>query len=115
MKKIEAYIKQHKLTEVTMGLQKINGLRGMSVSDVRGFGWRSDKDAARLMSDDLLDFAPYVRIEIYCYDDLVDTLVSVIDKSAQTGLRGDGKIYVSDVETAYKIGKGVINNHKKGE
>jgi len=108
MKEITAYIKPHKLTEVTLVLQKVKGLRGVSVVEVKGFGRRSEKDAPHPVTDDLMDFAPYVKIELFCRNDLVDEIVSRIDKAAYTGLRGDGKIYISDVEKAIKIGKGRI-------
>lgn len=108
MKQIQAYIKPHKLNEVAMALQKLEGLRGMSVIDVRGFGRRAEKDASCLAVDELNDFAKYVKIEIFCSDELVDEIVSVIDRSARTGLRGDGKIYVTEVVKAVKIGKGGI-------
>jgi nitrogen regulatory protein PII len=116
MKKIEAYIKPHKLSDVTMALQKVEGLRGMSVLSARGFGCREGSDKQCLKIDDLMDFSDHTKIEIFCNDDLVDMLFSVIDRTAKTGLRGDGKIYVSDVEKAFKIGKGAIDSHqKKGE
>ncbi len=107
MKKIEAYIKSHKLSDVTMAVQKVEGLRGMSVLFARGFGHR---DAAQKHQkfDDLMDFSEHTKIEISCNDDLVEELVNAIDKNAATGLRGDGKIYVSDVISALKIGKGKI-------
>jgi nitrogen regulatory protein PII len=108
MKKIEAYIKPHKLDNVTMAIQKLEGLRGMSVVDVRGFGRGEERTAPHPRTDDLMDFAHYVRIEIFCKDELVEELVSVIDRTAYTGLRGDGKIYVLDVEKAFKIGRGAI-------
>ncbi len=113
MKKIEAYIKQHKLSDVTRALQKIKGLGGMSVLFARGFGRRVDTDAQCLSVDDLMDFSEHTKLEIFCDDDLVDSLVALIDKTAQTGLRGDGKIYVSDVVRAYKIGKGSMHNPAK--
>jgi len=105
MKQIIAYIKPHRLSAVTLALQKIRDLRGMSVTEVKGFGRRDEKDIPCSV-DELMDFAPYVKIEIFCKDDLADELVTVIDREARTGLRGDGKIYVIDVNKAYKIGKG---------
>jgi nitrogen regulatory protein PII len=108
MKEIRAYIKPHKLNDVTSALQKVQRLRGMSVVEVKGFGRRGEKDARHPIVDDLMDFARYSKIEIFCYDDLVEELVAVIEKNAYTGLRGDGKIYVSDVERAFKIGRGEI-------
>ena len=108
MKQIKAYVKPHKLNDVTQALQKVERLRGMSVMDVRGFGRRSVNDSRHPVVDDLMDFARYTKIEIFCDDELVDELVSLIDRNACTGLRGDGKIYVSDVDIAFKIGKGKI-------
>ena len=105
MKEVKAYIKPHKLSAVTLALQKIEGLPGMSIVEVKGFG-RRDRKTPHHLIDDLMDFAPYVKIEIYCRDDLVDKIISVIEKTAYTGLRGDGKIYVSSVETAIRIGTG---------
>ncbi|MDA8239197.1 MAG: P-II family nitrogen regulator [Nitrospiraceae bacterium] len=107
MKKIEAYIKSHKLSEVTMALQHVEGLRGMSVLFARGFGHR-DAAEKHPKLDDLMDFSEHAKIEIFCNDDLVEELVDVIGKNAVTGLRGDGKIYVMDVIGAVKIGKGRI-------
>ena len=108
MKQIKAYIKSHKLDNVTRALQKVKRLRGMSVVEVKGFG-RKHKDDLHHPVDDLKNFARYSKIEIFCPEDLVEDLVSIIDNNACTGLRGDGKIYVSYVERAYKIGKGRID------
>lgn len=107
MKQIIAYIKPHKLPEVTLALQRLQRLRGMSVTEIKGFGRREEQDIPCSV-DDLMDFAPYVKIEIFCQDDLVDEVVALIDKNSYTGLRGDGKIYVTDVVKAVKIGKGGI-------
>ena len=108
MKEIKAYVKPHKLNDVTQALKKVAGLRGMSVMDVRGVGRRGVDDSCYPVIDDLMDFARYTRIEIFCDDGLAKELVALIDKNACTGLRGDGKIYVSDVDVAFKIGKGKI-------
>ena len=103
MKEIKAYIKHHKLTEVTLALQKVERLTGMTVVEVRGFGRGRAKDEPDRIVDDLVSYVPLVKIEIVCQDDLADELVSIIEKTAQTGLRGDGKIYVCDVEAAVRI------------
>ncbi len=97
MKEVKAYIKPHKLAQLTLALQKISGLAGMSVIDARGFG-RS--------KDNIGDFIPHVKVEIICNDDLVDEVVSTIEKAAHTGLKGDGIIYVTDVERAVRIETG---------
>jgi nitrogen regulatory protein PII len=107
MKKIEAYIKPHKLSAVVMALQKVNGFGGMSVVEVKGFGRREPISAPRTRIDDLIDFSPYVRIEIFCSDEASEEIVAAIVHSAHTGLRGDGKIYVSTVESAVRIINGV--------
>jgi nitrogen regulatory protein PII len=108
MKSITAYIKPLKLDAVTSALQKIPALRGMSIAEVKGFGRQEKDDSPCPATDNLLDLARYVRIEIFCNDDIVQEIVSTIDRTARTGLRGDGKIYVADVVSAYKIGNGTI-------
>ncbi len=106
MKEIKAYIKPHKLTEVTLALHRVEGLSGMSVVDVKGFGrTRTGKESHKAVYE-IADFVPHVKIEIVCRDEMVDEIVSVIEKAAHTGLRGDGKIFVSDVETAVRIETG---------
>jgi len=106
LKEIKAFFKPHKLSSVARELQKVEGLTGMSVTDVRGFGRGKAKDAPQRIVDDLVDYIPYVKIELSCRDDLVEQIVSAIEKAARTGLRGDGKIYVSNVETAIRISTG---------
>ena len=106
MKEIKAYFKPHKLSSVARELQKVEGLTGLSVVDVRGFGRGKAKDAPQRIVDDLVDYIPYVKIELSCRDDLVEQIVLAIEKAARTGLRGDGKIYVSNVETAIRISTG---------
>jgi nitrogen regulatory protein PII len=106
VKEIKAYIKRHKLGQVTFALQRVERLRGMSVSEVKGWGRREETDPCCPGIDDLMDSYPYAKIEIVCEDDLANELISVIDKTARTGLRGDGKIYISNVERAVKIGRG---------
>lgn len=109
MKEIKAYIKRHKLTQVTLALQKVERLTGMTVVAVRGFGRGRTKDEPQRIFDHFLSYIPFVKIEIVCHDDLVEELVSVIEENARTGLRGDGKIYVSNIEEAFKIGEGKIS------
>lgn len=105
MKEVKAYIKPHKLTAVTLALHKIKGLSGMSVVDVRGLGRSSDKNGQN-NQDDALDHVPHVKMEICCSDNQVEEIISVIQKTAHTGLHGDGKIYVSDITTAVRISTG---------
>lgn len=106
MKKIKAYVKSHRLSEVTLALQKVESLAGMSVTEVKGFGRRCDSDDHQHTDNDPGDFVSISKIEIFCLDDLVDTLVETIEKAAHTGLCGDGKIYVVPVEQAVRISTG---------
>ena len=106
MKEIKAYIKPHKLSKVTMALHKVEGLTGMSVVDVRGFGRGKAKNAPDRIVEDLVDYVPHVKIEIVCKDDMVEEIVSVIKGAAHTGLKGDGKIYISTIDDAIRIQTG---------
>jgi nitrogen regulatory protein PII len=102
MKEIKAYIKKHKLDGVIRALRRIDGLSGMSVIDSRGYGlgWSDDG------GDALTESRPGVKLEIVCQNDLVDQVVTTIEKAAHTGLKGDGKIYVSGIEQAVRISTG---------
>lgn len=107
MKEIKAYIKPHKLSVVTLALHHVEGLTGMSISEVSGFGRGREKDAPHTIQEDLVDFISHIKIEIVCHDELVDQVVETIRRAAHTGLRGDGKIYVlSHVEEAVRISTG---------
>ncbi len=106
MKHIIAYIKPHKLSSVTLALHKIAGLTGMTVLDVRGFGRTRAKDAPHRIVEDLIDYVPHVKIEIFCLDALVEDIVTTIQTKAHTGLPGDGKIYITDCQDAIRISSG---------
>jgi len=106
MKEVRAYIKPHKLVEVLLALHKVEGLTGLSISEIKGLGRGGIKDSQEHLTDDLVNYIPHVRIEIVCHDELVEEIVSRIQDSAHTGLRGDGKIYVSAMETAVRISTG---------
>ena len=103
MKEIKAYIKPHKLSKVTLALHKVEGLTGMSVVDVRGFGRGKAKDAPHRIVEDLVDYIPHVKIEIVCLDEKVEEIIKIIQEEAHTGLRGDGKIYISSIDDAVRI------------
>jgi len=106
MKEIKAYIKPHMLSKVTRALQKVEGLTGMSVINIQGFGRGRAKGAPRGTDEDLLDYSLRMKIEIFCKDDYVDEIVFLIEKTAHTGLRGDGRIFVTPVEMAVRISTG---------
>jgi nitrogen regulatory protein PII len=106
MKRVTAYIKPHKLSDVTRALHRIDGLTGMSAADVRGFGRGRAKDVPHTITEDLVDYVPHVRLEAVCRDEIVEEVVETIRREAHTGLRGDGKIYVAPVEDAIRISTG---------
>ncbi len=106
MKEIKAYIKPHKLTDVALALHEVEGLTGMTVVDVRGFGKGKAKNKPEVIMDDLVGYLRYIKIEIVCRADLAERIVSTIERSAHTGLKGDGKIYISNVATAVRISTG---------
>ena len=106
MKEIKAYIKPHKLSSVTIALQEIKGLSGISISEVKGFGRGRAKTAPDRITEDFLNYVPRIKIEVVCRDELVEEVVSTIERNAHTGIRGDGKIFVSNVEAAVRISTG---------
>lgn len=111
MKGIKAYIKLHRLYDVALSLHKIDGLTGMSVTKVLGFGRGRAKDDEDRVTEEGVDMVPHLKIEIVCTDELVEEIVSAIERSAHTGLRGDGKIYVSEVTDAVRISTGERGKH----
>ncbi|MDA3786157.1 MAG: P-II family nitrogen regulator [Deltaproteobacteria bacterium] len=102
MKEVKAYIKRHKLDDVSRALHRVEGVTGMSVSDCRGYGigW------AKTGAPEQIDYHPGVRVEVICRDDLVEQVVAAVEKFAHTGLKGDGKIYVTAIEEAVRISTG---------
>lgn len=110
MKMVIAYIKPHKLSEVVLALQEVEGLTGATFSEVRGFGRGRASNAPDRVREEAGDFVPRVRVEVACADDLVDLVVGAIEQSAHTGLRGDGKILVYTLEKAVRISTGERDN-----
>ncbi len=78
MKAIHAYIKRHKLGAVTLALQKIEALSGVTVIDVRGFGRGRARNEPHRIVEDLVDYRPGLKLEIVCDDALVETVIGVI-------------------------------------
>lgn len=105
MKEIKAYVKAHKLDAVTLALHRIEGLTGMSVNEVRGFG-RSRERRQQSLAEQVSEFVRHVKIEVVCRDEVADAVIEAIRQGARTGLRGDGKIYISDVLDAVRIETG---------
>jgi nitrogen regulatory protein P-II 1 len=105
MKRIEAIIKSFKLDEVKDRLYQV-GARGMTVSEVRGFGRTGGKREVYRGSSYTVDFVPKVRIQIVVDDEMVHSIVDAILASARTGEIGDGKIFISPVADVIRIRTG---------
>lgn len=106
MKKIEAFVKRHRLDEVARALHHVEGLTGLTVTDARGFG-RGDAASELHPTPEMIHgFTEIVRIESFCDDKVAEEAVGAIEKAAHTGLRGDGKIYVLAVEQAVRVSTG---------
>ena len=105
MKKIEAYIKPFKLDDVKAALMEL-GVRGMSVSEIRGFGRQKGHTELYRGSEYKVDFLPKTKVEIVVADEMVEEAIEVIQKVARTGQVGDGKIFVLPVEDAVRIRTG---------
>lgn len=102
MKKIEAIIKPFKLDEVKEALTK-SGIEGMTVIEVKGFGRQKGHTEIYRGSEYTVDFLPKLKLEIVVADGNVQTAVQAIVTAAKTGKIGDGKVFVSPVETVIRI------------
>jgi len=102
MKKIDAIIKPFKLEEVKEALAGV-GVQGLTVSEVKGFGRQKGHTEIYRGSEYTVDFLPKIKIEVVLSDAMVDQAVQAIVNAARTGKIGDGKVFVSNVESAIRI------------
>nr|WP_321456877.1 P-II family nitrogen regulator [uncultured Cohaesibacter sp.] len=109
MKKVEAIIKPFKLDEVKEALQEV-GLQGITVIEAKGFGRQKGHTELYRGAEYVVDFLPKVKVEVILADEQVDDAVEAIQKAAQTGRIGDGKIFISTVEQAIRIRTGETGN-----
>lgn len=105
MKKIEAVIREERLDAVKKALEE-HGIHGMTVTEVSGRGQQKGISLQWRVGEYRVDFLPKLKIEIVCHDDDCDIAIDAIMKAAKTGRIGDGKIFVSPVEAAYRIRTG---------
>ncbi len=109
MKKIEAIIKPFKLQDVKEALNEM-GVQGMTVTEVKGFGRQKGHTEIYRGSEYTVDFLPKVKIETVLPDDIATKAVEAIIKAAKTGKIGDGKVFVSSIEDAWRIRTDDRNN-----
>ena len=105
MKKIEAIIKPFKLDEVKEALQEA-GLQGITVIEAKGFGRQKGHTELYRGAEYVVDFLPKVKIEAAIKSDMLDQVVEAIERSANTGKIGDGKVFVFDLEQVIRIRTG---------
>ena len=107
MKLIIATIKPFKLEEVREALTAV-GVRGMMVTEIKGFGAQSGHTEIYRGAEYAVAFVPKVKLEIVVPDVLVDQVVSTVARTARTDKIGDGKIFVVDVEAALRVRTGEL-------
>jgi nitrogen regulatory protein P-II 1 len=105
VKKVEAVIKPFKLDEVKEALHEV-GVSGITVTEAKGFGRQKGHTELYRGAEYVVDFLPKVRLEVVVDDDQVDRVVEAIANAARTGRIGDGKIFVSTIESAVRIRTG---------
>ena len=105
MKKIEAVVKPFKLDEVREALSEI-GVSGLTVTEVKGFGRQKGHTELYRGAEYVVDFLPKVKVEAAIKDDMLERVIEAIEKSANTGKIGDGKIFVLNLEQVIRIRTG---------
>ncbi len=105
MKMIIAVIKPSKLDEVREALTEI-GIEGMTVSEVKGFGRQKGHREIYRGAEYTINFVPKIKLEIALGDDIAERAIETIQKTANTGEIGDGKIFVVDIGEAIRIRTG---------
>ena len=105
MKQITAVIKPFKLDDVKAALEVL-GVQGLTVSEVQGFGRQRGHTEVYRGAEYTVDFVPKVRIDVVVSDGDVDKLVQAIVEAARTGKIGDGKVWVTAVESLVRVRTG---------
>mgnify|MGYP001590908980 CR=1 FL=1 len=105
MKMVTAIIKPFKLDEVREALSAI-GVQGITVTEVKGFGRQKGHTELYRGAEYVVDFLPKVKLEAAIKSDMLDLVLEAIQKAANTGKIGDGKIFVTDLEQVIRIRTG---------
>ena len=105
MKLVTAIIKPFKLDDVREALSSI-GVQGITVTEVKGFGRQKGHTELYRGAEYVVDFLPKVKLEVAVTDDVVKRVIEAIEKSANTGKIGDGKVFVFDLKEAVRIRTG---------
>lgn len=105
MKLVTAIIKPFKLDEVRESLSEV-GVNGLTVTETKGFGRQKGHTELYRGAEYVVDFLPKIKVEVAVADTMVDAVIEAIVKAARTGKIGDGKIFVTPLETAVRIRTG---------
>ncbi|MGH3437276.1 MAG: P-II family nitrogen regulator [Sciscionella sp.] len=105
MKLVTAIIKPFTLDDVKASLETV-GLLGMTVSEVSGYGRQKGHTEVYRGAEYSVDFMPKVRVEVLVADDGVDAVLDAVVKAARTGKIGDGKVWVTPVDTVVRVRTG---------
>lgn len=108
MKLITAIIKPFKLDEVREALSSI-GVQGITVTEVKGFGRQKGHTELYRGAEYVVDFLPKVKVEAAVADELVERVIEALEGAARTGKIGDGKIFVTEIQQAFRIRTGESN------
>ncbi len=109
MKLVTAIIKPFKLDDIREGLSEI-GVRGMTVSEVKGFGRQKGHTELYRGAEYVVDFVPKIKLEIAVSKSQVEDAIDTIRRIALTGQIGDGKIFVSELENVIRIRTGEMDD-----
>ena len=109
MRLVTAIVKPFKLDDVKAALSEL-GLPGMTVSEVRGFGRQRGHTEVYRSAEYTVEFVPKVRIQILIDDDEAKRVADTIVGAARTGQIGDGKVWISPVDTVIRVRTGEMGN-----
>ena len=109
MKLITAIIKPYKMDDVRNALSEI-GIEGMTLTEVKGFGRQKGHTELYRGAEYSVDFLPKLKVELAVQNEVVDRVIETILETAQTGKIGDGKIFVTNIETIVRIRTGELDN-----
>jgi len=105
MKMVTAIIKPFKLDDVRDALAEI-GIKGMTVTEVKGFGRQKGHTELYRGAEYVVDFLPKVKVEVAVDEDILDQVIDAIIKAARTDKIGDGKIFVVELDQVMRIRTG---------
>ncbi len=105
VKKIEAIVRHYKLDDVKNALAE-QGVQGMTITEVRGFGRQKGHTEMYRGTEYTVDFVPKIKIEVAVPEDRLNKVVEIIMRNAQTGQIGDGKIFISNLANVIRIRTG---------